>query len=46
MHYLEGWGVAEIAEILSIPEGTVKTRLRAGREKLGRLLNEEWEVEA
>ena len=46
MHYLEGWSVAEIAEALDVPEGTVKTRLRAGRERLSRLLGEEWEVEA
>ena len=46
MHYLEGWSVAEIAEAMETPEGTVKTRLRAGRERLSRLLGEEWEVEA
>ena len=46
MHYLEGWSIAEIAKLLAIPEGTVKTRLRAGRERLSRLLSDEWEVEA
>ena len=46
MHYLEGWTVSEIAEALELPEGTVKTRMRYAREKLGRLLGEAWEVEA
>ena len=46
MHYLEGWSVAEIAEALDIPDGTVKSRLRYGREQLSRLLGDEWEVEA
>ena len=46
MHYLEGWPVAEIAVMLDIPEGTVKTRLMYGRNRLSRLLGEEWEVEA
>ena len=46
MHYLEGWTVSEIAAVMNLPDGTVKTRLRAGRERLGRLLGDEWEVEA
>lgn len=46
MHYLEGWSVAEIAEALDVPEGTVKSRMRYGRGQLSRLLGEEWEVEA
>lgn len=46
MHYLEGWSIAEIAAALDIPEGTVKTRLMYGRNRLSRLLGEEWEVEA
>ncbi|MDO8679463.1 MAG: sigma-70 family RNA polymerase sigma factor [Acidobacteriota bacterium] len=31
LHYLEGFGVAEIAEILGTPEGTVKSRLHTAR---------------
>lgn len=46
MHYLEGWSIAEMAAALDIPEGTVKTRLMYGRNRLSRLLGEEWEVEA
>ena len=46
MQYLEGISVAEIAETLGIPEGTVKTRLMYGRRHLSELLGEEWEVEA
>jgi DNA-directed RNA polymerase specialized sigma24 family protein len=33
-----GWVMAEIAEVLGIPEGTVATRLRLGRRALGRAL--------
>ncbi|MCH5286221.1 MAG: RNA polymerase sigma factor [Christensenellaceae bacterium] len=47
MHYLEGWPVADIAAMMGVPEGTVKTRLLYGRNRLSRLLGEEWEeVEA
>ena len=46
MHYLEGWSIAEIASALEVPLGTVKTRLMYGRNRLSRLLGEEWEVEA
>jgi len=34
LHYFGGLSVAEIAEILVLPTGTVKTRLLRGREKL------------
>jgi RNA polymerase sigma factor (sigma-70 family) len=34
LHYWEQCGVAEIAEVLEIPTGTVKSRLRRGREQL------------
>lgn len=34
MHYWEQCSVAEIAVALEIPEGTVKSRLRRGRECL------------
>lgn len=33
LHYQLEFTVAEIAEVLEIPEGTVKTRLKAAREK-------------
>jgi DNA-directed RNA polymerase specialized sigma24 family protein len=33
--------VRRIAELLNIPEGTVKTRLRAARQSLRELLNDE-----
>ncbi|MBQ8554479.1 MAG: RNA polymerase sigma factor [Clostridia bacterium] len=34
LHYVEGYDVREIAAILRIPQGTVKTRLMRGREKM------------
>ncbi|MBR5428867.1 MAG: RNA polymerase sigma factor [Clostridia bacterium] len=40
LHYIEGYSVAEVAEILKIPEGTVKSRLSGGRKLLKRFLEE------
>ena len=34
LYYLEGFKTREIASMLGVPEGTVKTRLRAAREQL------------
>ena len=34
LHYLEGFRLAEIAEMLRLPQGTVATRLRRARELL------------
>lgn len=34
LHYIEGYSVAETAKILRLPEGTVKWRLKKGRELL------------
>lgn len=34
LFYLEGFSLAEIAEIMDVPEGTVKSRLYYGRKKL------------
>jgi len=34
LHYVEGFGVAEMAEILGLPEGTVKSRLHTARQAL------------
>jgi len=41
LHHLEGRSVREIAEVLAIPVGTVKSRLFTGLEKLRRLLDGE-----
>ena len=41
LHHLEGYGVKEIAVLLSIPESAVKFRLRRGRELLRLELKEE-----
>lgn len=40
LYYVEDYSVSEIASILHIPSGTVKSRLSAGREKLKNLLEE------
>ncbi len=44
LHYMEGYGIKEIAGMLRIPQGTVSTRLRTGRERLRDLLGDEEEV--
>ena len=41
LHYIEGYSVAETARILRLPEGTVKWRLKRGRELLKESLNRE-----
>ena len=41
LRYIEEYSVAEVARILHIPQGTVKSRLARGREKLRALLDEE-----
>lgn len=43
LRYMDEYTVAEIAASLGIPEGTVKTRLRAARNNLKRTLLVEWE---
>lgn len=46
LHYLEGCTVEEIASITRTPTGTVKSRLRSARKKLGELLQDEWKEDA
>lgn len=41
LHYVEGYSVREIAELLRLPEGTVKWRLHQGRALLRTELGEE-----
>lgn len=43
LRYVDGYNVMEIANSLGIPEGTVKTRLRAARKSLKQMLLVEWE---
>ena len=42
LHYLEGFRLAEIAEMLRLPQGTVATRLRRARELLREKLKGEY----
>ena len=41
LHYIEGYSIREIAEIMAIPPGTVGTRLASARAKLKQYLKEE-----
>ena len=41
LYYMEGYKLREIAEILRMPEGTVKTRLARAKQKLRKLMEEE-----
>lgn len=41
LYYMEGFSIKDIARILRVPEGTVKSRLHAGRGKLRNILGEE-----
>lgn len=34
LYYLEGYSIAEIGGMLRLPQGTVKSRLARGREKM------------
>ena len=43
LHYTEGYEVAEIARMLRLPSGTVKTRMRKARALLKAMLSEEVE---
>ncbi|MBR5226019.1 MAG: sigma-70 family RNA polymerase sigma factor [Clostridia bacterium] len=41
LHYYQGLGIAEIAQMLKLPEGTISSRLSRARKKLETLLKEE-----
>lgn len=41
LHYYQGLGIAEIAKMLNLPEGTISSRLSRARKKLQILLKEE-----
>ncbi|MBR4163461.1 MAG: RNA polymerase sigma factor [Solobacterium sp.] len=45
LFYYEGYSVKEISNILRISEGTVKSRMARGKEKLRKRITEEWEDE-
>ena len=34
LHYYQGYGISEIAEMMGLPEGTISSRLSRGRKKL------------
>lgn len=41
LHYIEGYPIADIAMILRLPQGTIKTRMRTARKLLKDALSEE-----
>ncbi len=38
LHYYQGYGISEIAEMMDLPEGTISSRLSRGRKKLESIL--------
>ena len=40
LHYYQNYGIAEIAQMLNVPEGTISSRLSRGRKKLEDILKE------
>jgi len=41
LHYVEGFSIKEIAQILRVPQGTVKSRMMRGRQELKKILSRE-----
>ena len=40
LHYYQGFGISEIAQMLDLPEGTISSRLSRARKKLEQILKE------
>ena len=40
LHYYQGYGISDIAQITGVPEGTVSSRLSRGRKRLEKVLGE------
>lgn len=38
LHYYQGFGISEIADMMDLPEGTISSRLSRGRKKLENIL--------
>ena len=38
LHYYQGYGISEIADMMDLPEGTISSRLSRGRKKLETIL--------
>lgn len=41
LHYQEGYSINDMADMIGIPTGTVKTRMKFGRDRLRTLLSKE-----
>ena len=44
LHYMEGFSISEIAQVLRVPQGTVKSRMLRGRREMRAMLNEEGQM--
>ena len=44
LHYYQGYGIAEIAEMLHLPEGTISSRLNRARSRLSKSLGGDGEA--
>lgn len=42
LHYQDGYSIEDIARLLRLPSGTVKTRMKSARKQLGVLLHDDW----
>lgn len=38
LHYIEGYSIEEVAELLALPVGTVKSRLHYGKQRLKKMM--------
>lgn len=43
LHYIQDLKVREVADVLGVSEGTIKSRLARGRQRLAEILDERWE---
>lgn len=40
LHYVEGYSIAEVAQMVGVPQGTIKTRMARGRQAARSILDE------
>ncbi len=42
LHYKDGYSIEDIARLLRLPSGTIKTRMKSARKRLEVLLHDDW----